>query len=127
MIPDALKRFPTLARPHVPDKGFFVMKLVPMRLTDWRHLGKTKRWELIQRVIVPAFADANECYLYTDAEIVSEKLGFPATDFLTRDGKRFKMAPDVDVFGDRYREFWIDWNWNRGSVVWFQQCDRQNL
>lgn len=127
MIPDVLREYPKLARPHVLDKRSFVMQLVPTRLNDWQHLGKMKRWELIQRAIVPAFADVDECYLYTDPDFSGEEPNSPAADFLVRDGKRFKMAPDVNVFGDRYREFWIDWNWNRGSVVWFQPFNQQHL
>ena len=127
MIPDVIKGYPTLARPHVLDKRSFAMRLVPTGLTDWRQLGKTERWELIQRAIVPAFADVNECYLYTDTDLSSEDTNFSAADFQAADGKRFRMAPDVNVFSDQYREFWIDWNWNRGSIVWFQRINQQHL
>lgn len=127
MIPDVLRGYPKLARPHVLGKRSFAMQLVPTRLTDWQQLGKKKRWELIQRAIAPAFADVDECYLYTDTDFSSQEPNSSAADFLVRDGKRFRMATDVNVFGDRYREFWIDWNWNRGSIVWLQPFNQRHL
>lgn len=101
--------------------------LVPQRLTDWRHLGKNDRWDLVQRVVAPRVMRSQECFLYPEPGRSERNLYHSASGILIKDRKRFRIDLSYDCFDDVYRDLWIDWDWNRGSIVWTQAIDEQLL
>jgi len=126
LLPSNLKDFPALARPHVLEQRSFLVKLVPRRLTDWQHLGKDERWDIVLRVIAPSVMRSDECFLYPDPAGSEETLFALASEILITDGKRFKIDLSRECFDEAYRNFWIDWDWSRGSIVWIQTIDEKS-
>lgn len=127
MLPENLKNFPALTRPHVLERRSFVMKLVPERLSDWQQLGKNDRWSLVKRVFAPIVMRSQECLLYTPSDTTDQDLYRSSSQILVRDGKRYRVNRSQDCFDDVHRDLWIDWEWNRGSIVCTHDIDEQLL
>ncbi len=125
MLPRNLKHFPALARPHVVERKSFVVKLVPERLSDWRQLGKTDRWDLVKRVVAPIVMQSQECLLYPPSDRSDQELYRSSSKILVSDGKRYRIDRSQKCFDDAYRDLWIDWEWSRGSILCTHHIDEQ--
>jgi len=68
---------------------------------------------------------SQECFLYPDPERSEQNLYHSASEILIKDRKRFKIDLSRECFDDVYRDLWIDWDWNRGSIVWMHAIDEQ--
>lgn len=119
MLPEPLKTYPELALPHVRKMGLFIVRLVPGQLIDKRQLGKARRWNLVKTILQPALAGAQYAYLYPDdgSQAFSSHTRLKP-GFLIPNGNRYRIDVNADVSSESNREFWIDWDWNRGSMVW---------
>ena len=109
------------------ERRSFSTRLVPERLTDWRQFGKNDRWDLVRKVIAPIVMRSQECLLYPDTDGHDQDLYRSSSAVLIKDGKRFRIDLSLDCFSDVYRELWIDWDWDRGSIVCKLDIDEELL
>ncbi|MEM6485955.1 MAG: hypothetical protein AAF662_13355 [Pseudomonadota bacterium] len=103
------------------------MKLVPEQLSDWKQFGKNDRWGLLKRVFAPIVMRSQECLLYPSSDNSDQSLYRSSSQILIKDGKRYRLDRSRNCFDDAHRDLWIDWEWNRGSIVCTHDIDEQFL
>ena len=123
MLPESLKGFPSKALPYVLDKRFFMINLCDSS-DDWQKIGKEQIWSTVKRLIVPCFLNANDAYLYCKKDVpIDDHLFEIGNAFLARDRSRYKIEISECVFHEDVKDFWVDFNETRGSVVWLCPYD----
>jgi len=68
---------------------------------------------------------SHECFLYPEPGPSEIFTADSISEILIKDRKRFKIDLSRRCFDNVYRDLWIDWDWNRGSIVWTQALDEQ--
>ena len=116
MLPDALHDFPKLALPNVQEHKSFYVSLIPKDLTDFRQLGKNRRLALVAEAIWPLLSGSNSAYLYAGEDAYPDS--GPVVPHSALASGRFKVPCGSELFREEAAPFWIDWNWNRGTLIW---------